>query len=216
MMRLVLADDHAIVREGIRGLLQARMPEIEIAAEASTGIETLAACRAHHPDLLLLDISMPELGGLEVLGELASASPRTRTVILSQYDDRAYVIRAFRLGAKAYVLKRAMAKDLVAALRAVMEGRTYVDSAVADAVVDAAVNPGVGDGESELGRLTQREREVLRLTAEGKIAKEVAQVLGISEHTVNRHRANLMEKLGLHGKADLVKAALKLKLIAMP
>lgn len=210
-MRLILADDHNLLREAIRGLLVARMPDVQVVAEASDGIEALRLCEEHQPDVVLLDISMPELGGLEVLARLPGASPRTRAIVLSQYDDRAYVVRALRLGAKGYLLKKAMGTDLVSALRSVMAGKTFLDPAVAQVVVDAVVTPeGAG---TELSHLTTREIEVLKLTAEGKTAKEVGQALGISDHTVNRHRANLMEKLDLHGKVDLVKLAAKLKLI---
>lgn len=213
-VRTILADDHALVREALRTLIETRLPDVEILGEASTGVETLRLCREHQPDLLVLDISMPDLGGLEVLAELPSTSPRTKVAVVSQYSDRAYVIRALRLGAKAYVPKKALGKDLVTALQAVLEGRTYLDPTVADLVVDAAIHPEQDtEGTARLKKLTKREREVLRLTAEGRTAKEVAQVLCISPHTVNRHRANLMEKLGLHGKADLVKFAIQVKLI---
>lgn len=211
--RIVLADDHTLVRQALRSLIESQLPDVEIAGEASTGAEALQVCRDLQPTVLVLDISMPDLGGLDVLAELRTVSPKTRVAIVSQYSDRAYVIHALRLGAKAYVPKRALAKDLVTALRAVLDGRTYLDPTVADVVVDAAVNPEKSAEEPEISLLTMREREVLRLTAEGKIAKEVAQVLGISLHTVNRHRANLMEKLDLHSKADLVRLAVRLKLI---
>jgi DNA-binding NarL/FixJ family response regulator len=213
---VILADDHNLIREGIRGLLQARMPEVQVVGEASDGLEALRLCEQHQPDLVLLDISMPQLGGLEVLARLPSVSPRTRAVILSQYDDRAYVVRALRLGARGYLLKKAMGADLVNAMRAVLEGKTFLDPAVAQVVVDAVVAPEEsGAGAEELSHLTAREIEVLKLTAEGRTAKEVGQVLGISEHTVNRHRANLMEKFDLHGKVDLVKLAARLKLIQL-
>lgn len=210
---LVLADDHALVREALRGLLESKLPEVEIVGEASTGVETLELCREFQPDVLILDISMPGLGGLEVLAELKSVSPKTRVAIVSQYSDRAYVIRALRLGTKAYVPKKALARDLVTAIRAILDGRTYLDPSVADLVVDAAIHPEDSSEPGELALLTKREREVLRLTAEGKTAKETARILDISQHTVNRHRANLMEKLDKHSTAELVKLAVRLKLI---
>jgi len=211
--KIILADDHTLVREGIRGLLQTRMPEIEIAGEAASGREALDLCREHQPDLLLLDLSMPDLGGLDVLAELKYVSPNTRVAILSQYTDRGYVIRALKLGARAYIPKRAMAGELVTALRAVIEGRTYLDPSVADHVVQAALDPSAGEDASELAALTERERQVLQLIAEGQTGKEIAETLGISVHTGNRHRANLMEKLGIHSKVDLVKLALRLHLV---
>ncbi len=213
MARIILADDHVLVREGVKGLLEARMAGAEIVAEASTGVETLRECRKHLPDLLILDLSMPDLGGLEVLAQLPDVSGRTRPIVLSQYSDRAYVIRALRLGAKGYLPKKAAARDLVSACEAVMMGRTYLDPSVADVVVEAAVSPDDGGEDRELALLTERQREVLKLTAEGRTAKEVAKLLGISVHTANRHRANLMEKLGLHNRADLVKLAIRLKLV---
>lgn len=211
--RIILADDHTLVREGIRGLLEARMPEHEIVAEAATGVETLRLCQQHQPDLLLLDISMPELGGLEVLAELPGISPDTRAVMLSQYSDSAYVMRALRLGAKGYVLKKAVARELITAVQTVLAGSMYLDPSVADVVVKAAIQPTDDDEPTELASLTTREREVFRLTAEGKTAKEVAKALGISVHTANRHRANLMEKLDVHSRTDLVKVAIRLGLV---
>ena len=189
------------------------MPEVEIVGEAATGLEALELCRKHQPDALVLDISMPDLGGLEILPQLADVSPRTKVAVVSQYSDRAYVIRALRLGAKAYVPKKALANHLVSAIKAVLDGRTYLDSSVANVVVDAAINPDASGVPDELEKLTAREKEVLRLTAEGKTAKEIARDLHISPHTVNRHRANLMEKLNMHNKSDLIRIAVKLKLI---
>lgn len=211
--RVVLADDHGLFREALRGLLEVQMPELKIVAEAGTGAEALEMCRQHSPELLLLDISMPDLGGLEVLDELHRVSPKTKVLVVSQHSDRAYVIRALRLGARGYVPKKALAHDLVTAVRAVEEGRTYLDPSVADLVVDAAIHPERASQDGEGIQLTTRETEVLRLTAEGKTAKEIAKTLGISPHTVNRHRANLMEKLGMHSKADLVRLAVRMKLI---
>jgi len=213
-VRVILADDHTLVREGIKGLLEVRMPEALIVAEAATGHETLKECARHQPDLLLLDISMPDLGGLEVLAELHSLSPQTKVAIVSQYTDRAYVIRALKLGAKAYLPKGVMARELVAALRSVMEGRTWLDPSVASLVVDAAMHPEAPAEDQELAALTAREREVLALIAEGRTGPEIAKLLGISVHTANRHRANLMDKLRLHSKTDLVKLALRLNVVA--
>lgn len=191
------------------------MPEVEIVGEASSGRETLELCRRLQPDLLLLDLSMPDLGGLEVLAEIRRMSPDTKVAILSQYTDRGYVIRALQLGARGYVPKKAMARELVVAIRAVLEGRVYLDPSIADCVVQAAIDPGADRQESELDLLTEREVQVFKLSAEGKTAREAAETLGISVHTINRHRANLMEKLGVHSKIELVKLALRLKLVEL-
>ncbi len=212
-VRIILADDHNLVREGMRGLLEVRMPEAVVVAEAATGHDTLRECARHQPDLLLLDISMPDLGGLEVLAELPNVSPLTRVAIVSQYTDRAYVIRALKLGAKAYLPKQVMARELVAALRSVLEGRTWLDPSVADLVVAAALHPDAGTEAPELASLTDREREVLKLIAEGNTAPQMAKLLGISVHTANRHRANLMEKVHAHSKTELVKLAVRLRVV---
>jgi len=211
--RLVLADDHSMFREALRDLLTMRMPEVQIVGEAGTGLETLRLCHDLKPDALVLDISMPDRGGLDLLEELKSITPETRVIIVSQYTDRAYVIRALRHGARGYVPKKALASDLVRAVKTVLGGRTYLDPAVADLVVDAAIHPDDQDEPQELNELTSREREILKMIAEGKTTKEIAGLLFISPHTVNRHRSNLMEKLELHTKSDLVKLAIRLKLI---
>lgn len=212
-IRILLADDHTLVREGLRGLLEARLPQAQIVGGAASGEEALRLCRELKPDLLLLDVSMPGLGGLEVLAELRSMDPAPKVIIVSQYTDRAYVMRALKLGAKGYLAKRAMAGELVAGIQAVLEGRTFLDPAVADLVVDAAIHPSQGEEASELGLLTEREREVFKLTAEGRTAKEVAKLLAISVHTAVRHRATLMAKLGVHTRSELVKLAIHLKVI---
>ncbi len=212
-VRVLLADDHTLVREALRGLLEAKLPQIEVVGGAASGTEALQMCRDLAPDLLILDISMPGLGGLEVLAELRATAPGLKVIMVSQYTDRAYVMRALKLGAKGYLAKRAMPAELVAGVLAVLEGRTCLDPSVADLVVDAAIHPGLSDEPSELGLLTTREREVLKLTAEGRTAKEVAEVLHISVHTVNRHRTTLMEKLGVHSRGELVKRAIQLKVI---
>lgn len=155
---------------------------------------------------------MPELGGLEVLAQLKAVSPATRAIVVTQHSDRAYLIGALRLGAKGYLLKRAMGRDVVKALEVVQLGRTYLDPSIADAVVDAALGGGDSDADSELAALTERQRDVLRLTAEGHTAKDVAKRLGISVHTANRHRSNLMERMGVRNRAELVKLAIRLGL----
>ncbi len=210
---VVIADDHALVREGLRTLIESRLPDVKVVGEACTGAETLALCREMKPAVLVLDISMPDLGGLDVLSRLRDASPDTQVVIVSQYSDRPYVLQALRLGARAYVPKKAAAKDLIGAIQAMVEGRAYIDPTVAGLVLDAVAHPSSVAEPPELGQLTRREREVLQLIAEGKTAREVGAILGISPFTVNRHRANMMEKLHLHGKVDLVRLAARLKMI---
>jgi DNA-binding NarL/FixJ family response regulator len=213
-IRVLLADDHTLVREGLRGLLEAKLPQVQVVGGAASGVETLQMVRELKPDLLLLDISMPGLGGLEVLAELQRERPDLKVIIVSQHTDRAYVMRALKLGAKGYLAKRAMAGELVAGILAVLEGRTFLDPTVADLVVEAAIHPGSGDEATDLALLTDREREVLKLTADGQTARQVAKVLNISVHTVNRHRATLMTKLNVHSRGELVKRAIQLKVIS--
>jgi len=211
--RIILADDHGVFREALRALIEVRMPEVQIVGEAATGTQALALCREHCPDLLVLDVSMPELGGFEVLADLPAVSPRTRVVIVSQYSDRAYVLRALRAGAHGYLPKKALGQDLITAIHTVLSGQTYLDPSVAEVVVDAAIHPHESQPWGELAPLTAREREVMVLVAEGKTNKEVGRLLSISPHTVNRHRANLMEKLGVRSRAELVRKAIKFGLI---
>ena len=213
MIKVLLADDHTLVREGIRGLIEAKMPHVQVVGGAASGEEALQLCRELKPDLLLLDISMPGLGGLEVLAELKNIDPQLKVIIISQHTDRAYVMRALKLGAKGYLAKRAMAGELVAGIQAVLEGRTSIDPSLAQMVVEAAINPQENGEASELAMLTDREREVLKLTAEGQVAREIGRLLNISVHTVNRHRATLMGKLGIHTRGELVKRAIHLKVI---
>ncbi|MBI4862947.1 MAG: response regulator transcription factor [Candidatus Riflebacteria bacterium] len=208
---VVLVDDHSLFREALRMLVESSLPGAKVVGEASTGLEALELCRRLKPEIMVLDIAMPDLGGFEVLASLPATSPATRVIVVSQHADRAYVIRAFRLGAKAYLPKMALAKDLVKAIQAVRGGRTYVDPSVAGVLVEALVHPAPRQELDPLEGLTEREREILKLTAEGRLAKEIAQMLRLSLHTVNRHRANLMKKLDLHGKADLVRLAVRLK-----
>ena len=214
MPRIVLADDHSLFREALRGLLETRLAEAEIVGEAATALEALDLCRQLQPEILVLDISMPELNGLDVLPQILQASQATRVIVVSQHCDRAYVIRALRLGAKGYVSKRAAAQDLVRALEAALQGGIYIDPSVADLVVEAALHPDDDEAAAELHVLTRREREVLQLVAAGRTAKEIAETLVISPFTVNRHRANFMDKLGLHSKAELLKLAIRLGLVA--
>ncbi|MCC6751087.1 MAG: response regulator transcription factor [Deltaproteobacteria bacterium] len=211
--RILLADDHALFREALRGLIEARLSEVQIVGEAATGREAIDLCQRHQPDLMVLDLSMPDLGGLDVLAELKGLQLATKVLVVSQYTDRSYVMRALKLGARGYVPKKALAKDLVSAVSAVLEGRTYVDPSLMEFVVDAAVRPHEASESGDLGLLSDRELEILKLVAEGKTAKEIGELLHISPHTVNRHRANLMEKLEVHSKSDLVRAAVRLKLV---
>ncbi|MCM2254555.1 MAG: response regulator transcription factor [Vicinamibacteria bacterium] len=211
-IRVVLADDHAILRDGVRALLAAAA-DIEVVGEAADGTEAIARCLALRPDVALLDVNMPGLGGLEAALVLRRDCPDTKVLILSQHEDREYVARALQAGAMGYVLKKAAGAELVSAIRAVHRGGLVLDPAVAKAAMEPERQEDAGA--SDYDRLTDREKQVLRLVAEGRANKEVAEELGITVKTAMSHREHLMQKLGLHSRTELVKFALKVGVIQL-
>ena len=204
-IRVLLADDHALVRFGIRALLEG-LPDIQVVAEAGDGRETLKLVAAHHPDVVLLDITMPGLNGLEVAARIARTEPRTKVLILSTHRDGEYVSQALRAGAAGYLLKDDSGPELEAALRAVARGDRYLSPAVAQPVIEGYGSQPGDDG--PLARLTPRQREILQLIAEGHSTKQAAQKLGLSPKTVETHRALLMKRLGVRNVAGLVRYAI--------
>jgi DNA-binding NarL/FixJ family response regulator len=216
-IRILIADDHALVREGIRALLSL-CDDLEVVGEAADGAEAIAAARRLDPDVVLMDINMPGLGGLEATPEILRSNPRAKILVLTQYDDREYVTRFLKNGASGYVLKRAAGSELASAVRAVHRGGLVLDPSLArEALLPTTPAPGVGAGEGE-GRyqsLTDREKQVLKLVAEGNSNKEVAQLLGISVKTAMSHRERVMQKLDIHNRTELVKFALKLGVIKL-
>jgi DNA-binding NarL/FixJ family response regulator len=207
-IRVLIADDHALLREGIRVLLS-RESDLEVVGEAADGREAIARCRALHPDVILMDIAMPGLGGLEAALEIRKESPDTKILVLTQYEDREYVTRFLKVGAAGYVLKKAAGAELASAIRSVSRGGLVLDPQVArEALREAEPAPG-GGTEDPYEALTDREKQVLRIVAEGKSNKEVAELLGISVKTAMSHREHVMEKLGLHSRTDLIRFALK-------
>jgi DNA-binding NarL/FixJ family response regulator len=215
-IRILIADDHALVREGVRALL-GLSEEFDVVGEAADGREAIEACRRLEPDVVLMDVAMPGLGGLEATLAIKDEKPQTRILVLTQYADREYVSRFLKAGASGYVLKNAAGSDLAAAIRAVHKGGLVLDPEVArDAVqsgVSGSVAAAIASGEEPYDALTDREKQVLKLVAEGKSNKEVAELLEISVKTAMSHREHLMEKLGLHSRTDLIKFALKLGVI---
>jgi DNA-binding NarL/FixJ family response regulator len=204
--RVVIADDHAIVREGIRALLTAA-PDVKVEGEARTGREAIDLAVSLQPDIILMDIAMPDLGGLEATIEIRRLAPSVRVVVLSQYGDREYVQRCLKAGVSGYILKSSAGADLLAAIRAVVRGGLALDPTVAR---DALQNGSEGEATADLyDALTDREKQVLKLVAEGHSNKDVAALLNISVKTAMSHREHLMEKLRLHNRTELVRYALK-------
>lgn len=210
-IRVLIVDDHAILREGIRALLKLS-PDIEVVGEAGDGLEAISKVRELTPDIVLMDIAMPGLGGLEATQEIHKQYPDSRVVILSQHDDSEYVFPILKAGAAGYILKKAVGTELVAAIRAVHQGGSFLYPSVATAVIEGYIQRGE-DAESSYDRLTDREKQVLRLIAEGRTNREIAEMLSLSVKTVIAHRANLMEKLDIHNRTELVKYAIRKGLV---
>jgi|EndMetStandDraft_8_1072994.scaffolds.fasta_scaffold149971_2 DNA-binding NarL/FixJ family response regulator len=210
-IRVLLADDHVLVRAGIRGLLE-RLSGVEVVGEAGDGHEVIALADSLRPDVVLLDVGMPGLNGLEVAGRLAALDASMRVIILSMHTSQEYVLRALRAGCGGYLLKASAVTELEVAVRAVARGETYLSPAVSKRVVDDYVH-WAGGAADPLDALTPRQREVLQLAAEGHSNKEIAQRLGLSLRTVETHRAQLMERLDLHDLAGLVRFAVRVGLV---
>ena len=206
-VRVLLADDHALVRAGIRALLQ-DLEGVTVVAETGNGAEVLELARTHRPDVVLLDISMPGLSGLDVSGQLEQELPEVRVVMLSMHANEEYVLQALRAGAAGYMLKDSATAELELALKAVMQGETYLSPPISKQVVEGYVQR-VGAEQPASEKLTPRQREVLRLIAEGHSTKEIAYRLELSVKTVETHRAQLMERLQIRDIAGLVKYAIR-------
>ena len=206
--RILLVDDHAVVRQGFRMILAAE-PDMEIVGEAANGRDAVGLAEKLRPDVVVMDVAMPELNGIEATRRLAESSPRTRVLALSMHKDSVYVREILRAGARGYLLKDAFDRDLVAAVRAVAGGEGYLSPAVSEAVL-TDYRKHVSD---PLDLLTSREREVLQMLAEGKTNKEIATVLELSVYTVDAHRGRIMEKLNLHSIGELVRFAVRSGLI---
>lgn len=212
-MRVLLADDHSIVRRGMRSLLETE-DSVEVVAEASDGLEALRLCEEHHPDLLILDVAMPKLNGIDVAARSQKMDPRPQAIMLSMHLDESYVMRAINAGARGYLLKDATDEDLLPAIRAVAAGKSFFSPAVSGVLAEEYMaqlkERGLTDS---YDLLTDREKEVLQLLAEGRSNKEVAALLDVGVSTIETHRANLMQKLNLHSTAEIVLYAVRKRLI---
>jgi DNA-binding NarL/FixJ family response regulator len=205
--RIVIADDHAIVRDGIRALLVAA-GDVEVVGEAANGHEAIALAATLEPDVVLMDIAMPGLGGLEATLEIRRRVPRARIIVVSQYGEPEYVRRFLKAGVSGYVLKKAAGAELISAIRAVLRGGLVLDPEIArNAVDDSSAADGASSEPYET--LTDREKQVLKLVAEGRSNKEVAALLDISVKTAMSHREHIMTKLHVHNRTELIRYALR-------
>lgn len=211
-IRVLLADDHTLVRAGLRGLLQG-ITGVEVIGEAEDGHEAVRLTGELHPDIALLDIGMPGLNGLDAATQLLKADPRVRVLILSMHNAEEYVLRALRAGCAGYLLKRSAVTELEIAVRAVARGETYLSPAVSKQVVDDYVGRTGGQADP-LDALTPRQREILQMVAEGLTSKEIAERLRLSFKTIEAHRAQIMERLGLGDVTALVRFAVRVGLIS--
>jgi DNA-binding NarL/FixJ family response regulator len=209
-VRILLADDHAIVRRGLCGLLEAE-PGFHVVAQAADGAEAVEAGLREKVDLAVLDVSMPRLTGLQAAARLLEQRPELRVVVLSMHDNEQFFFAALRAGASGYVLKSSAETDLVEACRAAMRGEPFVYPRAAEALIRHVLDRG--EGAETLDPLTDRETEVVRMIAEGASGREIAAALGVSEKTVEHHRSNVLEKLGLRDRVALTRYAVRRGLI---
>jgi two-component system response regulator NreC len=213
-IRVLLADDHAVFREGVRLLLETR-GEFEVVGEAATGNEAVDLVRSLRPDVVLMDIGMPGMNGLEATHLIRTESPASRVLILTMHGTDEYFFNALDAGASGYVLKEAASSDLVSAIESVHRGGMFLYPSLATKLVEEYLRRvGSGEEKSSYDALTPREREVLQSIGEGRTNQEIADVLGLSVHTVQTHRIHIMNKLGLHNRAQLVSYAARLGLLS--
>jgi len=205
--RIVLADDHVLVRQGLKSLLERE--NFQVMGEASDGQEAVKLIETHHPDIAIMDISMPILNGIDAARGLSRSAPKTKVILLTQHEEEQYIHEALEAGVKGYVLKNQVANDLIQAIRQVCRGEFYLSPGISRAVMEAYRNKS----ERPADPLTVRERQVLQLIAEGKSTKDTASVLGISVKTAESHRMRLMQKLNIHETASLVRYAVRRGLI---
>jgi len=209
-VRILLADDHTLVRAGVRSLVE-KLPNVEVTGEVGDGRAALEFIRQHAPDIVLMDVAMTGLNGLEATARITKEYPATRVIILSMHANEEYVVHALRAGAAGYLLKNAAVAELGLAVQAVLEGKTYLSPAVAERIRD---HDAAGRGsQSQLEHLTPRQREILQLIAEGKSTKEIAFLLGVSAKTIETHRALLMDRLSIRDVPGLVRFAIRVGLV---
>ena len=213
-IRILLADDHAIVRDGVRALLE-KQPDMTVVGEASDGRETVSMAEDQAPDVVVMDIAMPIMNGIEATRRIVTSNPHCAVVILSMHQDESYVLRSLKAGARGYLLKDSLRSDVIEAVRSVSQGRSFLTRKVSRMLQEDYIRLMEQRGlEDSYDLLTDREREILQLVAEGKTNKEVATLLNISITTVETHRTHILQKLGLHSIPDLILYAVRKGIIA--
>jgi DNA-binding NarL/FixJ family response regulator len=214
-IRVLIADDHAILREGLRAILE-KSHDIEVVGEAADGRQAVEKCRQLEPDVVLMDVAMPGLGGLEATIEIKSTHPKIKVLVVTQYENKEYVFRFLKAGAAGYVLKKSASTDLISAIRSVYQGGSFLHPDVTQAVIKGYLQQESEDlGKDPYEQLTDREKQVLKLVAEGMSNKQIADLLFVSVKTVMGHRTHLMEKLNLHSRTEVVKFAIRKGLIEL-
>jgi two-component system, NarL family, response regulator NreC len=207
--RLLIADDHKLMREGLRALIE-KEQGMTVVGEADNGKETIALCRKLTPNVVIMDVAMPDLNGIEATRRIVHDNPRAKVLALSGHSERHFVTEMLKAGASAYIVKQTAYEELIRAIHAVMNGKTYLSPSVTQGLVDSYVRTTAHPGDNPaFATLTDREREVLQLLAEGKSTKEMADRLSVSVKTVETHRRNIMEKLNIHSVAELTKYAIR-------
>ncbi len=211
-IKILVVDDHTVLRDGIKALLSLH-DDIEIVGEASEGKEAIDKVRELNPDVVIMDIAMPGMDGLEATRRIRKRNPDVKVLVLSQYDNREYIISCIKAGTSGYIPKRALGSELVSAIRSVNRGDSFLYPSAASALIDDYLNRPAGEDPYE--NLTAREREVLKLIADGHTSREIAEMLFLSLKTVLGHRAKVMEKLDLHNRTELIKFAMRKGLVTV-
>lgn len=214
MIRVVLAEDHTIVRQGLRSILE-QQPGIEVIAEAENGREAVRIAEQLKPDVVVMDFSMPELNGLEATRQIKQRVPEVKVLILTRHTNREYVKSILRAGASGYMIKKSAADELILAIQSVYRGDSFLDPSISRIVIDGYLHPSEGENQAQELIITPRQREVLQLIAEGHPNREISSILHISVKTVDNHRANLMDKLGLNSTTELIKYAIRVGIISL-
>ena len=213
-IRILLADDHSILREGLRMLLD-RQDEFAVVGDASNGREAVEMAEKHDPDVVIMDLAMPGLNGIEATRRIIARSPRTAVVILSMHSDESYILRSLKAGARGYLLKDSLKADLLDAVRAAVRARSFFSPKVSQVLKEDYVNELEARGAEDTWELlTDREREILQLVAEGKTNKEIAALLNISIYTIDTHRSHILQKLNLHSAPELILYAVRKGIIS--